>query len=136
MQIVQDINRPDVNGTPPKMLALRDVVAGALDGLAPVLQVSTDDNLGSSIHIRGSFTEKPTNGIFENGEFFRIFIWPTKGKRYYEEGDKVRLELSGVSYKMPNRKLRGYTGPIDKVIVRLVGWLKSNKQDIGCEPNG
>jgi len=127
--VVQDIGRPDVSGVAPKMQAIRDQTASALQGLAPDLKVSTDDNLCSSVYVRGSFTTDPTNGIWQNGLYFQVFISPPKGKRYYSEGDKVTLELSTASYQLKNNKLRKYTGPIDNVLVKLSAWIQSNQPD-------
>ena len=71
-EIVYDIDRPDVNGVPPKMQAIRDQVAEALEGFVPVLSVKTDDNLCSSVIVRGAFNPKEEwyNGIFQNGLYF------------------------------------------------------------------
>jgi len=130
MSIVQDIYCPDVNGVQPKMQAICEQTKQALEGLAPHLSIKTDDNLGSSVCIRGNHTprEEWANGIYENGLYFTIFIWPERGKRYYEEGDtKVTVELSTASYKLTDRigKLRKYTGPVDKVLAKIVKWLQS-----------
>ena len=127
MSVVQDLSRPDVDGVAPKMQAIRDQTAKALHGLAPILNVTTDDNLGSSVCVRGSFTTDPTNGIWQNGLCFILWIEPPKGKRYYDEGDKVTLSLSNCNYQLTNPKLRKYTGPIDKVIAKLAEWIKNNQ---------
>ena len=127
-EIVQDIDRPDVGGVPTKMLAICEQTKKELEGLAPHLSIKTDDNFGSSVCIQGNHTprEEWANGIYENGLYFIIFIWP-KGRRYYEEGMKVTVELSTASYKLTDRigKLRKYTGSVDKVLEKIVKWLQS-----------
>jgi hypothetical protein len=122
--MVDDIDRPDVNGVPPRMLAICEQVRQSLDGKVPFLRVTTDDNLCSSVIIRGSFNPQNEwyNGIFYNGLYFTIFINPAKGKRYYEDGEPVTVELSNVSHEIVG-KLRKYTGPVDKVIAKIVKWI-------------
>jgi hypothetical protein len=120
MELVHDINRPDINGNPPKMQHIAEQVINALNGMIPHLSITTNDNLMSSIHIRGNLTPKEqwTNGIYENGKYFIIRIIPD-GKRYYNNEDKVTLESV---ITRPN-KLRKYTGPVPKVIEKLKDWL-------------
>jgi len=126
--IVHDVDRPDVGGVPPKMKAVCEEVKAALEELGlPDLKVTTDDNLGSSVLINGSWTAKPNGGIWQNGLYFQVWINPPKGKRYYEEGEKVTLELSHCSYKLAVSKLRKYTGPVHKVVAKLVAWIESNR---------
>lgn len=122
MPIVNDVDRPDVNGVPPKMLAICEATKEALNGLVPYLSVTTNDNLGSSVCIRGALEPKEEwpNGIFQNATYFIVFIWPFKGKRYYEEGEKVTLELSS-GWKVP--KLRKYSAAPEKVVGKLKDWI-------------
>jgi len=128
--MVHDIDRPDVNGTPPKMRAVAEKAKEVLEGMTPVMNITTDDNLGSSVSIRGAFNpkEKWYNGIFQNGKYFIIFIWPEKRKRYYEEGEKVTIELSDSSHNL--KKMRKYTGPLDKAIPKIATWIEQNKKDL------
>ena len=126
---VQDVDRPDVNGTPPKMQAIAYQIGQAVERMTPCIKVKTSDNICSSVSIRGTIDPKSdwANGIFENGLYFNISVGPEKGKRYYEEGDKLTLELYSASYKLKKSKLRKYTGPLEKVIAKLVAWINSNQ---------
>ena len=116
--VVQDIDRPDVNGTAPKMAPVRDRIDVALSGIVPVLRVSTDDNIMSSVSVRGSLDPRDewANGIEENSRHFRFSIVPQKGARYYTEGDdKVTVELATVHGKLGRaKKFRKRTTTIDK----------------------
>ncbi len=129
MTMVQDIDRPDVNGVAPKMQAIGDRVSKALLGACPVLRVNTNDNIMSSVWIKGAMDERDqwANGIFENGLYFSIAITPVKGTRYYVEGERVTLYLSHCSHKLPNAKLRKYTATPDKVIAKLAAWIESQR---------
>jgi hypothetical protein len=131
-EIVHDIDRPDVGGVPPKMLKIGQQTQEALKGLVPHLFFNTNDNLCSSVYIHGTFDPKEdwSNGIFQNGLYFIISIQPEKGKRYYEEGMKVTVELASVSYKVTEKigRMRKYTGPVDKVLAKIVKWIKSYKE--------
>jgi len=128
MTVVLDIDRPDVDGVPPKMKAICDHVREALkelaeNGTTPVLSISTDDNIMSSVYIAGSFDprEKWANGIFENSRYFKFFIRTEKDRRYYEEGLKVCISGGGC-YKIKN-KFRKSTSTPEKVTERLKNWI-------------
>lgn len=127
MSVVQAINRPDVNGVPPKMLAIRNAADEAIAGLTPYIGATTNDNLCSSVQIIGSFQPKDewTNGIFHNSPYFIFSISPEKGKRYYTEGEKVTVELNSVGRNLP--KFRKYTGTPDKAIAKVKEWLTTTK---------
>jgi hypothetical protein len=86
--IVNDIDRPDVNGVKPKMQEICDLAKKELAGIVPYLNITTDDNLCSNVSIQGSFDPKDSweNGIFHNGRYFIIFIHAEK-KRYYVPGE-------------------------------------------------
>lgn len=120
---IQSVDRPDVNGVAPKMQAIADKAREKVDGLVPFMRVSTDDNIMSSVSVRGSFDgpESWSNKIFENSRYFRFSIVPAKGARYYEGGN-VKVELSVKSHKI-DRKFRAYTGAPDKVIEKIVKWI-------------
>lgn len=125
MTVVHDIYRPDVNDTPPKMQALCEQVQKTLQGIAPYLQISTNDNIMSSIWIKGAMEPKETwaNGIFHNApRYFILSITPQNEKRYYDPNDpKVCLELTSMGRNMS--KLRKYTAPPDKVIQKLKDYI-------------
>jgi hypothetical protein len=126
--VVQDIDRPDVNGVAPKMQAICEVVRKTLDGTVGWLSVSTDDNIMSSVWIQGTLEnrEEWKYGIFHNASHFLIRIMPANGKRYYDATDeKVTLELCTRSRKLS--ALRKYTGPKEKVIAKLKAWVISQK---------
>jgi len=128
VEIVQDIDRPDVGGVAPKMDALALKARSLLS--AAYLVITASDNLVSSVHIRGAFNTKDkwTNGIFQNGLYFQMFIWPEKGKRYFSPDDtRVTVELSNCSHELKNPKFRKYTGKIDRAIEKIAVWMKSNE---------
>jgi hypothetical protein len=123
--MVQNISRPDVNGTPAKMEGICEQVKEALAGLLPFLVVRTDDNIMSSVEIRGSFDPKEqwANNIFYNSRYFIVFIKPMDGKRYYEAtDDKVTLEAISLGLKVG--KLRKYTASLEKVVAKLKKWIE------------
>jgi len=127
-EIVQDIDRPDVGGVAAKMEEIAEKARQLLS--AAFLVIKATDNLGSSVHIRGAFNAKDkwSHGIFQNGLYFQIFIWPMKGKRYYSPDDpKVTVELSNCSHELKNPKFRKYTGPIDKVLAKIKEWMEGNE---------
>ena len=126
MLVVHDINRPDVAGVAPKMLAICEAARLALAGVAPYLSITTDDNLMSSVTIRGSFDARETwtNNIFHNSRYFIGSIVPMEGRRYYNPSDqKVTIEFSSLDSRMS--KFRKYTGPIDKVIAKVKEYLSA-----------
>lgn len=129
--VVQDIDRPDVNGVPPKMLGICEALKAATAGIVPVLTVTTDDNVCSSIHFRGSFDakEKWLYGIFENSRYFRFMLNASGNRRYYTEGDTITAELiscGGNSSERAAMKFRKYTSTPEKVISKLQEWLEKN----------
>ena len=126
--VIQDVDRPDVDGVAPKMQAICDKIREELVTL-PYVSVSTNDNLMSSVYVRGTFDPKEnwTNGIFQNGLYFVISICPEKGKRYYTEGEKITVELGSCSYLLGETKMRKYTGPVEKVIEKINKWFVLNQ---------
>ena len=118
-----DLDRPDTNGTTPKMEAISEAAKAALT--APWLCISTDDNLCSSVSIRGSFDTEWHGGVFQNSRYFLFSICPERGKRYYTPGEKVAVELDRVSHKIAG-KFRKYTGPPEKCITRIKKWISEN----------
>lgn len=124
---VQDLDRPDVNGTPAKMLAIKELAAKELAGLLPHMVITVDDNIMSNVGLRGTKEPKEqwTNGIFHNATYFIAAIVPMDGKRHYDPADpKVTVEVNSVgSRSMP--KFRKYTASPDKVVAKLKEWIKS-----------
>ena len=122
---VQSIDRPDVNGTPAKMAAICEAVIAALVGCqAGWLKITTDDNIMSSVTIRGTVQPKDqwSYGIFHNARYWIIHVFPMKGKRYYDPADpKVTVKLS--SSGIGTAKFRKYTGPVDKVTAKVRAWI-------------
>jgi len=123
--VVQDIDRPDINGTPPKMAEIAQMAERRLKRL-PFVRVHTDDNLCSSVTIRGSLDtpDQWRNNIFENGRSFLILIFPEKRKRYYEPGDKITAEVR------MNRlgKFRKSTASPERIIQRINEWINLNNE--------
>jgi len=122
---VQDIDRPDINGKAPKMVAVCLQIQDALKGLTPFLRINTNDNFCSSVDIKGSYepADDWPGQIWENSRYFSLIVSPKA--RYYTEGDKVSVEINHKSYKLP--KMRKYTGPVDKVIKKIVTWVEGNQ---------
>ena len=123
--VVHDIDRPDVNGVPPKMQAICEKLREELS--APWLSITTDDNLMSSVTIKGSLDprEEWSGKIWQNSRYFYFHVCPMGGKRYYSPDDaKVTVEMPNASYKLG--KFRKYTGPVDKVITKIAEWIKSH----------
>ncbi len=123
MTVIHDIDRP------PKMLKVKEAIEEALKEAAPEINVTTDDNIMSSVTIRGSFDPKTLwqGGIFHNSRFFIISVVPEKGKRYYEDTDtKVEVHMTAQSHKVKG-KLRKYTGPLNKVIEKIKKFIDENK---------
>ena len=128
MNVVEDIDRPDILKQKPKMQKICDDCKTELDQIVPYLSIHTDDNLMSSITIRGTFDDKSewSYGIFHNGEYFIIHITPEKGKRYYTDGEKVTLEQISTSHKLKTSNIRKYTATPEKVIAKLKAWIMGN----------
>ena len=126
MEVIHDVDRPDVNGVAPKMQAIADQAKETLKGLLPHLQIVATDNLGSSVTFRGSFDPKEewSNKIFMNSKHFIIHFFLAKGKRYYEEGDKVKIEFSTGS---DVSNFRGSTTTPEKAIERIRKWIVDNQ---------
>jgi len=102
------------------MAAIADEARNTLS--APVLRVSTDDNLCSMVEIRGSLDEVFPNGIIENSRWFLITISPACRKRYYDEGDEVTAAMVTKSFKIP-QTFRRVTGSPAKVIESVKKYL-------------
>lgn len=117
--MVLDTQRPDVNGTAPRMFEIAEAVKPLSAGV-PFFKVECDDNLCSSVVVRGSFQPRDqwANGIFQNSPHFVVRVAPKT--RYYTPGDDVTLELLSGSKVA---KLRKYTAQPAKVIAKLKGWL-------------
>ena len=126
MEIVNDIDRPDVNGVAPKMQGVCDDLRAKLEDVSKLkyLSVWTNDNLCSSVTVRASLDEKGdwANNIFQNSRYIILTVHVAKGKRYYEEGDKVTVEMISKKYSLPN--MRKYTGTPDKVVQKIVDYVQ------------
>lgn len=119
--IVQDIGRPDVNGTPPKMEAVAKLAREAL--AAPYLDIECNDNLCSSVQIAGSLEpqEQWVGGIFLNSRWFRASL-TAPGARYYS-GGPVTVAVYAKSCRLtPFRK---YTGPPETAVAKLKAWIEA-----------
>jgi hypothetical protein len=127
--MVFDIHRPDVNGAPPKMQSLVALFSNPDLEKIPYYRVRTDDNILSSIIIFGSFdpAESWVNKIYENSRYFRFTVYSEKGKRYYTEGESVRIELLTFGHKLKTfegfKKFRKYTGAPEQCADKLKKWL-------------
>jgi hypothetical protein len=129
MQVIQDIDRPDVNGTQPKMyLVASDIFSELYTDLVPHLNIECNDNLLSSVIITGSFDPRKSwsGGYWENSHYFQFFITAKDGKRYYEAGQPVTVELNRKSYKIA-AKFRKFTGTPEKAIAKIKSWIIANK---------
>jgi hypothetical protein len=122
---VTDIDRPDVNGVQPKMYGIKSLAVSELYinlsvHKIPFIKIECDDNIMSSVDIIGSFDDRSlwANGIWENSHYFRFSIEPANGKRYYEAGQPVTVELARKSYKIAT-KFRKFTGTPEKAIEKI-----------------
>lgn len=125
--VVQDVDRPDINGVYPKMFPICEQVKQTLVP-TPHMNIYTNDNIMSSVMIVGSLDARENwiNGIYENSRYFRFDIKPMNGKRYYDvTDDKVTVELT---CKYTLSKFRKYTGPVNKVIAKIQEWIDSNNR--------
>ncbi len=128
MEVVNDVDRPDVNGVPAKMLAIETALKTELEGSVPYLTIKASDNLMSNITIHGSMESKDAwqYNIFQNSTYFMFYISPEKGKRYYTEGENVSVEI--ISKKSDLGNFRKYTGPVGKVVLKIKKWIGDNKK--------
>jgi hypothetical protein len=117
-------NAPKIDAKPPKMFNIALQTSQTLTA-TPWFQCRASDNLCSTVDIRGSFDAQETwaNGIKENSRYFRFTIQPAKGKRWYDDGDTLTVELEQ-AYQMT--KFRKYTGPIDKILAKINAWIAEN----------
>ena len=130
--MVQDVDRPDVQGVAPKMQAICVEVREAFEAMdrkPPFLRIKTDDNFLSNVCIQGSLDPREDwqNGIWENSHGFRFSIVPMKVNkktlRYYDESQpKVCVSLQHEPWRLEKR-FRTYTGPVDKVIAKIIEWF-------------
>jgi len=126
--VIEDIGRPDIGNTPAKMLGIGVAMQVAIDGITlDCLNVTSDDNIMSSVWVRGSFDPRDSwaNGIFMNSRWFMFSIVPAKGARYYDSETeiKVTVELDNVSHKI-SRKFRKSTTTSTKAIERIREWIE------------
>jgi len=119
--MIHDIRRPDVNGVPPKMEAIKSM---AKTSLPKNLTIFTDDNLCSNVTIKGVFGE--VQPIWMNSLYFIFHISPAHNKRYYEVNDKTTVELISKSYKILH-KFRKYSGDPANCIQKIKDWLNKNE---------
>ena len=94
----------------------------------PYLKIWASDNLMSCVSIRGSFTPKEDwkYDIYENSLFFLFHIVPARKGRWYNGKDRATVENVHTTYEL--KKIRKYTGPIDKVIEKISQWI--DKQEL------
>lgn len=127
MDVVQDVDRLDKDGKPPRMKAIREQLEQALAGLLPYVRYKCDDNLCSNVTVWASFDPKEqwNNGIMENSHYFIASIHSTS--RWYESTDeKVTVEM--YSCYRPKKKFRRYTASVEKVIKKLKDWIENEKK--------
>lgn len=130
MDIIQDIDRPDVNGVPAKMKAIAQDLHRATAGRTPFLAISCNDNIMSSVWLKASLQprEEWSYGIYENSPHFAFSLTPEKGKRYYTDGEPITVELARASYKIRDRvKFRKYTGSAEKCIKKILDYIAAQK---------
>ncbi len=127
--IVQDLDRPDVKGQAPKMQGVKDTVTENLSHIIqvlPFLHIITDDNIMSSVTVKGSLDPRETwsNGIWQNSRHFMFSVTPMNGRRYHDPTDpKVTVKLTQRGQGMTS--MRKYTGPVDRVVAKIREWILS-----------
>jgi hypothetical protein len=116
-------NQPVLDAKPPKMFNIALQASQTLTP-TPVFACRASDNLMSLVYVSGSFDTRESwpNGIKENSRYFRFSIIP-KGRRYYNDGDTLTVELEQ-GYKL--KKFRKYTGPLDKILAKINEWIAAN----------
>jgi hypothetical protein len=104
-----------------KMQAIFDACQPLIP-LIPYLNVKGDDNLMSSVWLRGSFDKKEewANGYIENSRYFLLHISPPKGGRWYEGGEVTAEVTSGSGIN----KFRKYTSTPEKVVAKVKQWIE------------
>jgi hypothetical protein len=98
---------------------------------AHYLRIRASDNLMSSVMINGSHEreEQWYFNIYENSPYFRFMLSPANGKRYYEQGEKVTVELFSKHHKI-EKKFRKSTCTPEKAIERIKEWIEATKTPI------
>lgn len=125
--MIEDIGRPDIGNIPATMIGICQEMQTAVDGITlDCLNVTTDDNIMSSVDIRGSLDPRNTwaNGIFMNSRWFMFSIVPAKRARYYdpETETKVTVELDNSSREVLKFR-KGTTTPAN-AIKRIREWIE------------
>lgn len=91
----------------------------------PVFNVFADDNIASSVVVRGTFDPKNgwENGLFQNSRYFIFFIRLAKNYRWndmYHEGDNITIKLlSKLEVEFPE-----FTGTPDEAVNLMIQWIK------------
>lgn len=125
MTVVHDIDRPDVNGVPARMKPIAEQAQALLAPLLPFLTIECDDNLCSSVIIRGAMSPRQEwpNGIFPNARHFTLRIGTADGSRWYDPAcDRVSVELL-TGWKVG--KFRKYTASVAKVLAKVCQWVEN-----------
>lgn len=128
-EVIQSVDRPDVNCVAPKMQAVA-LLAQSLNVNLGTFKAGASDNIMSGVDVRGTFDSRESwvNGIFHNAEYFIFMIKPADGKRYYEEGQETCVELLSCGHKITQvKKFRKYTGTPEKCVEKIQQWLTANK---------
>jgi hypothetical protein len=125
---VQDVDRPDKNGTPPKMANIGEATKQATKDILPHIKIHTDDNIMSNVGIWAT-KEHPdqwSNGIFHNARYVIAAIKPAKGRYYDPQQDpNVTVEVTSRGLNVP--KFRKYTGTPEKAVQKLKDYLQALK---------
>ena len=124
--MIEDIDRPDIGNTPAKMIGVADEMRTALDGITlDCLKVTTDDNIMSSVDIRGSLDPRDSwaNGIFMNSRWFMFSIVPAKGARYYDPETETKVTVALDNCGKVGKFRKGTTTPA-KAIERIREWIE------------
>lgn len=110
--------------TAKKMGTIAEAMEKSIPVTLPYKSVKVEDGICSSVTVYGSLQKKEdwANGIFHNSPYFIIHIFPKGGKRFYEDGDEVTVELTSKSFKLP--KMRKYTGTTEKAVKKVKEYLE------------
>ena len=96
---------------------------------AAFMHVRTNDNIMSSVIIQGSHTKREdwVSGIYHNSKSFLFMITPAKGKRYYEPGENITVDLHNCHYANKTKFRKSTTTP-EKAIQRIQDWIEKTSQ--------
>lgn len=116
------------DGSKPRMHDLLHLFTNPDEKDIPFYVLSCDDTLMSSICVQGALDspEDWKEGIWYNSRLFQFSIVTASGRRLYEDGKKVTIEVWR-EYCRPKegvKPFKKYTGTPEACAKKMVEWLK------------